>query len=85
MLQALFPSACNFLYIDETPLVTCSCIKKNHVCQIMHEVKEEYGDIFVWESDDNEKAMQRQMKTIQLLGKLVHGPLILDVLCQYLL
>ena len=59
MLQASFPLACNFLYIDETPLVTCSCIKKNHECQILHEVKEEYGHIFVWESDDNLKAMRR--------------------------
>ena len=28
MLQVLFPSACKFLEIDETPLVTCFCIKK---------------------------------------------------------
>ena len=72
MLEASLPSACNFLRIDEMPLVTCSCIKKNHVCQILHDVKMEYGDIFVWESDDRGKAMRRQMKAI------------LDVLCQHL-
>ena len=53
MLQVSFPSACKFLDIDETPLVTCFCIKKNHVCQILYKLKEEYGDIFVGESDDN--------------------------------
>ena len=35
------------------PLVTYSCTKQNHVCQILYEVKEENGDIFVWESDEN--------------------------------
>ena len=35
------------------PLVTCSCTKQNHVCQISYEVKEEIGDIFIWESDEN--------------------------------
>ena len=46
MLQGSLPSACNFLHIDETPLVTCPCIKNSHICQILHEVKEEYGEIF---------------------------------------
>ena len=45
-LQMSFPSVCNFFHIDETPLVTCSCTKQNHVCQILYEVKEENGDIF---------------------------------------
>ena len=34
-------------------LLPVSVSKKNHVCQILYELKEEYGDIFDWESDDN--------------------------------
>ena len=48
-----FPSASNFFHIDETPLVTCSCNKQNHVCQVLYEVKEENGDTLLWESDEN--------------------------------
>ena len=53
MLQTLLPSAYSFHHIDEMPLVTCSCIKQNHVCQFLYEVKKENEDIIVWESDDN--------------------------------
>ena len=38
-----------FFHIGETPFVTCFCTKQNHVPQILYEVKEKNGDIFVWE------------------------------------
>ena len=34
-------------------LLPAPVTKQNHVCQILYEVNEENGDIFVWESDEN--------------------------------